>query len=373
MSERTFTFIVTEACQLRCKYCYLIGKNYAHKMTFGVARKAIDYIFAEPFLQNVDKAVFDFIGGEPLLEIKLISDVMNYIVDYMSRNNHKWLSTYQIRITTNGLLYDKAEVQNFIEMYKDHLSISISIDGNKAKNDQNRIFPNGKGSYEDIIRNVRLWISQFPNEGTKMTISHDDVPYVYESLKHLIKLGIKRIDVNPVVENVWEKGDDKLFQEQLICFANYIINNNMWKQLQISAFNDFIGHPISAEDKLSPCGTMTLSIDSEGIFFPCIRYADYSLRTKPARTIGDLSHGIDKNKLRAMESFVNNTVSPQKCINCEVASGCKWCPAENYDSSENGSVFVRTTYACEMHKAKVRAKNYYFNKLKTTGVYYDKY
>lgn len=50
MSERTFTFIVTEACQLRCKYCYLIGKNYAHKMTFGVARKAIDYIFAEPFL-----------------------------------------------------------------------------------------------------------------------------------------------------------------------------------------------------------------------------------------------------------------------------------------------------------------------------------
>ena len=75
-------------------------------MTFGVARKAIDYIFAEPFLQNVDKVVFDFIGGEPLLEIKLISDVMNYIVDYMSRNNHKWLSTYQIRITTNGLLYE---------------------------------------------------------------------------------------------------------------------------------------------------------------------------------------------------------------------------------------------------------------------------
>lgn len=82
-----------------------------------------------------------------------------------------------------------------------------------------------------------------------MTISHDDVPYVYESLKHLIELGIKRIDVNPVVENVWKKGDDKLFQEQLICFADYIINNNLWKQLQISAFNDFIGHPISAEEK----------------------------------------------------------------------------------------------------------------------------
>lgn len=71
MSERTFTFIVTEACQLRCKYCYLIGKNYAHKMTFGVARKAIDYIFAEPFLQNVDKVVFDFMAASRCLKLNL--------------------------------------------------------------------------------------------------------------------------------------------------------------------------------------------------------------------------------------------------------------------------------------------------------------
>ena len=373
MTERTFTFIVTEACQLKCKYCYLVGKNNAHKMSFDIARKAIDYIFSESYLQNVDKAVFDFIGGEPLLEIKLISDIMAYIVGSMLSKGHKWLSTYEIRITTNGLLYNNAYVQKFIERYKEHLSISISIDGNKEKNDKNRIFSNGKGSYNDIIDNVHLWMEQFPNEGTKMTISHDDIPYVYDSLKHLIDLGIKRIDVNPVVENVWMEGDEKEFQKQLVQFADYIIYNDLWKQLQISAFNEFIGHPLPAEQKLSPCGTMSLSIDSEGNIFPCIRYADYSLRSKTARTIGDISNGVSKNKIRVMDSFVNNIVSSQKCLDCEFASGCKWCPAENYDSSENGSVFVRTTYACEMHKAKVRAKNYYFNKLKTIGVYYGKY
>lgn len=373
MTERTFTFIVTEACQLKCKYCYLVGKNNAHKMSFDIARKAIDYIFSESYLQNVDRVVFDFIGGEPLLEIKLISDIMAYIVDIMLSQDHKWHSTYEIRITTNGLLYNNANVQDFIERYKEHLSISISIDGNKEKNDKNRIFSIGKGSYNDIIDNIHLWMNQFPNEGTKMTISHDDIPYVYESLKHLIGLGIKRIDVNPVIENVWEKGDEKVFQEQLVQFADYIIDNDLWKQLQISAFDEFIGHPLPAEQKLSPCGTMSLSIDSEGNMFPCIRYADYSLRSKTAKTIGNISYGINKNKMRVMESFVNDIVSPSKCLSCEVASGCKWCPAENYDSSENGSVFVRTTYACEIHKAKVRAKNYYFNKLKTTGVYYDRY
>ena len=77
MTERTFTFIVTEACQLKCKYCYLVGKNSAHKMSFDIARKAIDYIFSESCLQNVDKAVFDFIGGEPLLQYS----VNSYVID----------------------------------------------------------------------------------------------------------------------------------------------------------------------------------------------------------------------------------------------------------------------------------------------------
>ena len=372
MTESTFTFIVTEACQLKCKYCYLIGKNNAHKMSFDIARKAIDYIFSESYLQNVDKAVFDFIGGEPLLEIKLISDIVDYIVDYLSSHKHKWVLTYEIRITTNGLLYNNSEVQNFIERYKDHLSISISIDGNKEKNDENRIYSNGKGSYNDIIENVHLWMNQFPNEGTKMTISHNDVPYVYESLKYLIDLGIKKIDVNPVVEDVWVDGDEKIFQEQMIRFADFIIENDLWKELDISVFDDFIGHSLPAEQKLSPCGTMKFSIDSEGKIFPCIRYANYSLRSKSARTIGDISMGLNKNKMRVMDSFFNNIASPTKCLNCEIASECKWCPAESYDSSESGSVFVRTTYACEMHKAKVRVKNYYFNKLKTIGVYYDR-
>lgn len=80
MARRTFTFIVTEACQLSCKYCYLVGKNSNHRMSFNIAQKTVDYIFSEPLLQNCEGAVFDFIGGEPLLEIELITQIMDYIV-----------------------------------------------------------------------------------------------------------------------------------------------------------------------------------------------------------------------------------------------------------------------------------------------------
>lgn len=373
MTERTLTFIVTESCQLRCKYCYLVGKNDKRRMPLDIAKQAVKFIFKEPFLLQTDKIIFDFIGGEPLLEIDLISETMDYAVNYMLKHNHKWMKNYEIRITTNGLLYNNPKVQKFVQQYKEHLSISISIDGNKIKNDVNRIFPNGKGSYDSIIENVRLWIEQFPNEGTKMTISHKDIPYLYESLKHLVDIGITKIDVNPIVENIWENGDGQKFEEQLLLFADYIIDNNLWQSLQISAFEDFIGHPIERKQKLNPCGTMSLSIDGDGNLYSCIRFVEYSLRDKLSRTIGNIFEGLDKNKIRADSSLFNDVVSPIQCLECEIASGCKWCPAESYDSSITGSIQNRTTFHCELHRAKVRAKNYYYNKLKSIGYYYDRY
>lgn len=371
MIKKTYTFIVTEMCQLNCKYCYLVGKNDNNKMTLEVATKAVDYIFSESTLQDSEEVVFDFIGGEPLLEIELISNIMNYILRKMESNSHKWQNSYEIRLTTNGLLYGHPLVQDFINQHKQHLSISISIDGNKTKNDKNRVYKNGMGSYDYIIDNVRLWIKQFPNVGTKMTISHEDIPYVSEGLKHLIDLGIKTIDVNPVVEDVWKENDEFTFQEQLINVADYIIENNLWEQVQISCFDSYIGHPIEKSQQLSPCGAMSLSIDPQGNFYSCIRFAAYSLRSKKPIVIGDIYQGLDKNKLRTLDLYFNNVVSEDSCLDCEVASGCKWCPAESYDSSEIGSMYIRTTYSCNIHKAKVRAKNYYFNLLKTKGVYYD--
>ena len=57
------------------------------------------------------------------------------------------------------------------------------------------------------------------------------------------------------------------------------------------------------------------------------------------------------------------TQSPRKCIECEVASGCAWCQGENYDAAHTDTIYERSTAICLMHKARVRANNYYWNKL----------
>ena len=106
-----------------------------------------------------------------------------------------------------------------------------------------------------------------------------------------------------------------------------------------------------------------LSIDSHGNFYPCTRFAQYSLREKKALMIGNIHDGIDQNKLRPFLTLDRCTQSPQKCIDCEIASGCAWCQGENYDSADTPTVYQRAIPICKMHKARVRANNYYWNKL----------
>lgn len=67
-----------------------------------------------------------------------------------------------------------------------------------------------------MVRNIPLWLEQFPGDGTKVTISSPDLPYIKESVLHLYNLGIHEVNINCVFEDVWQEGDDSLFEEQLI-------------------------------------------------------------------------------------------------------------------------------------------------------------
>ena len=42
-TSQSLTFIVTEDCNLRCKYCYITHKSSNKRMSFDVAKKFIDY------------------------------------------------------------------------------------------------------------------------------------------------------------------------------------------------------------------------------------------------------------------------------------------------------------------------------------------
>lgn len=361
---KNITFIVTKDCQLACKYCYLVGKNSQERMPYKIAKQAIDYILNNDYQEQ--SVVFDFIGGEPFLEIELIDRICDYIKVELFRRNHKWFNSFRFNFSTNGINYHEDKVQRFIQKNIMHLSIGITIDGTELKHDLNRVYKfSNKGSYRDVMKNIPLWLNQFPFASTKVTISSADVTYIKESVLHLYSLGIHEVNINCVFENVWESGDDKLFEEQLIQLADVIIDNNYYIDYACSFFNESIGKPLDCNlQNQNWCGAgKMLAIDAAGNFYPCTRFAQYSLRDKKAWIIGNVNDGINENKLRPFLTLDRCTQSSKECIDCEVANGCAWCQAENYDAADTPTVYQRATAICKMHKARVRANNYYWNKL----------
>ncbi len=370
--SKEITFIVTKDCQLACRYCYQVGKNSDERLSWETSRRFIDYVLTQEIdeLLETDSVIFTFIGGEPFLEIDLIDKICDYLKMQMYLRNHRWFNSYRFAITTNGINYDSPKVQNFIKKNIKHLSLTVTIDGTQRKHDLNRIWKTSstkytQGSYNDVVRNIPLWLDQFPNAATKVTISSEDIPYVCESVLHLYSLGIRNVYINCVFENVWNEGDDKLLEEQLFQLADVIISQRIYKDHMCSMFERWIGKPIDKNDDRNWCGAgRMLGIDKLGFLYPCIRFAKYSLRDKSPRIIGDIQNGIDRNLLRPYYSLSRSIQSDNKCMECQVASGCAWCQAENYDSSDGeGTIFHRSTAICKMHKARVRANDYYWEKI----------
>lgn len=374
-TAKSITFIVTKDCQLACKYCYLVGKNAKERLPWEIAKKAIDFILGHEEEFTEESVIWDFIGGEPFLEIDLIDKVCDYIKTEMFRLNHHWFNSFRFNFSTNGINYDSPKVQEFIKKNHQHLSIGITIDGTREKHDLNRIWKTKdgfspkpeeeKGSYDDVVRNIPLWLKQFPNAGTKVTISSADIKYIKDSVLHLYSLGIHEVHINVVFEDVWKEGDDKRFEEQLIQLADAIIDGEYYTDYTCSFFSEHLGKPMDKKlQNNNWCGAgRMLAVDAAGNFYPCTRFAQYSLRDKNAWIIGNVNDGIDKNKLRPFLTLDRCTQSNQECIDCEVAEGCAWCQGENYDAAETPTAFQRSTAICKMHKARVRANNYYWNKL----------
>ncbi len=360
---QTLSFIVTEDCNLRCKYCYVCHKKSNHVMTLETAKKFINYVFSGE-AEFPPAVILDFIGGEPLIEAELIDQIVDYFKIKAYEENSPWYWNYRISITTNGVNYASPQVQKFIAKNREKLSLSITLDGTKEKHDMQRVFPDGSGSYDTIIQNIPQYIKDF-YPTTKVTFSHGDLPLLKESIIHLWKLGITDISANCVFEDVWEEGDDEILEAQLKSLADEMIDKEWYQHCSVSFFEPGIGKPMSDERKNQcVCGAgLMLGVGPTGNIYPCMRYKDYSLEKKDEVVIGHVDTGIDFDKVLRFRVSSHWMQYDEECMNCPVADSCSHCQAQSYDSADTPTNFQRSKYICLMHKARIRASNYYYNRL----------
>lgn len=373
---KNITIVITEACQMRCTYCYECRKNDS-SMTKETVKKIVDFLFEEdakrsPLLnpENAECLILDFIGGEPLLKIDLIDYFVVYFRQKAASLNHRWATQYVINITSNGLLYDSPKVQDFIRRNFGKVSFTISIDGNKELHDSCRKLINGDPTYDLVLKNAKKLLEQQPWASTKMTLSPENIMHTYEGIRSLYEdVGYHAIYANCVFEEGWTQEHAREFYAQLIKLGDWIIDNGLEDTLFCSLFDESIGQPLSPCNNQNWCGGngAMLSFTPDGSIQPCLRYARLSLgNSQPELRIGDLENGLlgkpeYEENLGCLQSITRRSQSTDECFNCPIASGCAWCSGYNYQVF--GTPNKRATFICPMHKARVLANHHYWNRL----------
>lgn len=372
-ATRTVTIQVTDACNLACTYCYQINKAH-HVLPVEYGEKFIDDLLDGKYNKyaNYDKSeaiILEFIGGEPFLEIDLVSHLTDYFIQGLIKRNHPWRNRYRISICSNGTLYFDPKVQFYIKEHFDHLSFSISIDGNKKLHDTCRVFPTGEGSYDRAIAAVNHYRENGGFIGSKMTLAPENIEYTYEAVKNLIENDYNDIYLNCVYEEGWTLNHAKILYKQLKLIADYLLENNLWDKIALSIFDERYFMPKNEEDMKNWCGGAgdMLAIDYKGDLYPCIRFMESSLgtKTKPI-IIGNVNTGIMSNKhecdnVSCLQCITRRSQSTDECFYCPIAEGCSWCTAYNYQVF--GTPDARATFICTMHKARALANAYYWNKI----------
>ena len=375
LSTSNVTFQVTDDCNLKCTYCYQINKG-KHAMSFDVAKKFIDLLldnneYTQQYIDTRSKAaiIIDFIGGEPFLEVELMDQIVDYFVEQMILKDHPWQYNYMVSISSNGTLYFEPKVQAFIKKHLKHLSLSISIDGNKQLHDACRVFEDGSGSYDVAIAAVHHYMNVLGgNMGSKMTLAPENISYTYEAVVSLIEQGYTEINLNCVYEKGWNENHATVLYYQLKKLADYLIMNDLSDKIYISMFVDTFFRPKPPEDTGNWCGGngQMIAVDYKGDIYPCVRYMESSLGDQvPPIIIGNVYDGLMTDAkcracAKALKAVNRKTQSTEECYNCSIAEGCSWCQAYNYQDS-GGDFNHRAIYICVMHQARALANSYYWN------------
>lgn len=156
-------FEVTDACNLRCKYCayagLYAGYDKREDLNFPIhrAKLLIDYLYDTYWKNNeedefVEPISIGFYGGEPLLNVPFIQAIMEYI-----ERLHLKSKMIFYAMTTNAMLLDK--YMDFLA--EKEVRLLISLDGDREGQGY-RVDAAGQNSFDRVFKNINLLRDKHP-------------------------------------------------------------------------------------------------------------------------------------------------------------------------------------------------------------------
>lgn len=336
-----FTIEVTQQCNLRCTYCCYSG-NYrdrrAHntkEISSDTLQNTLEYI-KEHYDKDAEEITVCFYGGEALLAKKKVEWIISELLSIFK-------DKVRFSFSTNGLLLIEEVIDWLVNIQ--NTFVNVTIDGNKYMHDEHRRTVSGNGSYDIIIRNLRLFRAKYSefyekrvrflstvyswNDVLKLAEVWNDEPSIAKHYPVHISHIIPNFDDDSRNYDTWEVKNN--FYKQ--AFEEYkrghkgILYGCFQKLIDIVDNRNYLKLPSELNIQTCYQGLFSTFINVDGDLYACEKFCG-------ALNIGNVRQGIDENKaFSLLQQFTER--KNHLCSSCWAQRFCRMCMTSlNYTEEE---------------------------------------
>ena len=340
---------IAHDCNLACRYCFAEEGEYHGRralMSFEVGKKALDFLVANS--GNRVNLEVDFFGGEPLLNWKVVKQLVEYGRSLEEANHKK----FRFTLTTNGVLLND-EIMEFCN--REMSNVVLSLDGRREINDKMRPFRNGSGSYDMIVPKFQKFAESRgqKNYYVRGTFTRNNLDFA-DDVIHYADLGFQQMSMEPVVADpaedyaIREEDIPQILKEYDKLALEYIKRKKEGRGFNFFHFMlDLTAGPCVAK-RLAGCGSGTeyLAVTPWGDLYPCHQFVG-----NEKFLLGNVDTGIVNTETRD-EFKLCNVYAKETCKDCFARFYCSGgCSANAYNFS--GSINGAYEIGCEMQKKRI--------------------
>ncbi len=328
---------VTNACNLRCTYCYL--NKTTEKMDLETGRFALGAIFRSAKSNGLGKIKLKYAGGEPTMNMPLVLQLHD---EALEKGEDLGVDVRGV-ILSNGALLNEKMIR---QMQRRNLKLMISLDGVGEMHDRQRMTANGKPSFEKIAENIEMTVAEGLIPDICVTVSGQSAERLPETVEWLLEKDLP-FSLNFYRENAASQTHAELKLEETKIISGMkaafkIIENNLPNRSLLASLAD---RGNLAAPHATPCAADNnyLVIDHFGGVSKCQMEMD--------RRVSDVRSDDPLTAVRADQDGVQNLSVDEKegCRDCEWKYWCTGgCPKETYRAT--GRYDVQSPN-CNIYKA----------------------
>lgn len=320
-----FMVYVTFACNLKCTYCF--QKDTAQDKSFVMNKEVIQSLFrATNFIHEergtTERPCMTLFGGEPLLKRKSQVEAVEEILRTCREHN------YRVDAVTNGV-----ELSFYCDMLARYSieSIQVTLDGPREVHDKRRIFPNGTGSFDRIVKGIDDVLEEGIPVIVRVNIDEMNIKGLPELARFVAEKGwldkgvkVKLCGASEEMEQCFNEPDSRTYKKVFDVYTTYPETTMMLLNLRLPRiFENVVHHGKMPFPRAQFCWStsgFSYSLDLLGNIFPCCcinACCDFE-GARYGTFYPELN--LNKDTLEAWHS--RNVFTLPQCRECEVALFC---------------------------------------------------